>query len=129
MQIKGSIVQTFEHAFFCLYYFALGTSPGIRHIFPCCPAGNPIFWVSLYRIKNIVAFQTYPTLTFFFLGHINSTPCDLFFHSHIPLIFMNALHRAIRCIGEGEDYRIHDFPSGVNTVAPHEEVPGSFPQG
>ena len=124
----SSIIEPLEDTLFCLENFAFGTSPVIRHIFPCSSAGYAVFGVSLERVINIVALQAYPAFTFLVLCQICSTPPIASAHLIFTWIFMNAPVRAIHVTNWSGEYRVHGVPGGVNTAVLHEEVPEFFPQ-
>jgi hypothetical protein len=49
----------FENAFFCFEDFTFRTTPGIGDIFPDCARRNSVFRISLYRIIDVMAFETH----------------------------------------------------------------------
>jgi hypothetical protein len=65
----GLIFNPFENSFFCLENFTFRASPGIRDVFPCSTRCYSIFGIPFERIINVMAFEAYPPVNWFRIGH------------------------------------------------------------
>jgi hypothetical protein len=61
---KKLFITSFKHAFFCLEDFTFRAAPGIRNVFKTGSGTNSGFWISFYRIIDIVTFKADPSFVF-----------------------------------------------------------------
>jgi len=61
---KKLFITSFKYTFFCLEDFTFRAAPGIRNVFKTGSGTNSGFWISFYRIIDIVTFKADPSFVF-----------------------------------------------------------------